>query len=105
MILCGCMVQEAQISSHQIDELETGLSQITSRFFAMPAATSWTTVATGDGWTAGAPSSTSLVVMYVPQGLDQDTRTSLLQAICDLWSQITGCSINEIVATARDMPS
>lgn len=102
MILCACMVQEGQISEQQMQSLEAGLNGITSEFFDQPAAPLWTTVARGDGWTAGEPSTTSLVVMYVPPGMDQPTRTRLLEAVCDTWSAVTGCSINEIVATARD---
>ena len=102
MILCGCMIQAGQISEQHIQSLEAGLNDITSEFFGQPATALWTSVASGDGWTAGEPSSTSLVVMYVPPGMDQDTRTRLLEAICDTWSDTTGCSVNEIVATARD---
>ncbi len=102
MILCGCMIQEGQISEAVQQQLEQGLGEITERFFAMPVAVVWTPVAAGDGWTAGEPSSSSLAVMYVPQGLDQARRTELLAAICDLWVGTTGCSLNEIVATAMD---
>ena len=102
MILCGCMIQEGQIPADQVDQLEAGLSGIATHFFGMPAETAWTTVARGDGWTAGEPSSTSLVVMYVPPGLEQQRRTQLLETICDLWTETTGCSLSEIVATARD---
>jgi hypothetical protein len=96
------MVQEGQVSEDHVKSIEDGLGAITSRFFELPVSVAWTTVAKGDGWTAGEPSTTSLVVMYVPEGLDQRTRTSLLKSICDLWSGTTGCSVNEIVATARD---
>ena len=105
MTLCACMIQEGQIPEHQIGPLEEGLSEISSRYFAVPAETLWTAVDAGNGWTAGEPSTTSLVIMYVPAGIQQDERTSLLRSICDLWAAVTGCSMNEIVATARDMES
>ncbi len=105
MILCGCMIQEGQVPEATQKELEQGLGEITQRFFEAPAAAVWTTVAEGDGWTAGEPSSSSLVVMYVPAGMEQDRRTSLLSELCDLWMAKTGCSINEIVATANDLPT
>ncbi len=105
MIACGCMIQEGRITPAQIESLETGLSGISSQYFDLPATTVWTTVAAGNGWTAGEPSSTSIVVMYVPPGLAQERRTRLLESICSLWSDVTGCSINEIVATARDLQS
>lgn len=104
MIVCGCMVQENQIPRGQCAALEQGLSDIARRYLEQPATTLWTTVAAGDGWTAGEPSQSSLAMMYVPPGLDQPTRTRLLGDICDLWMTTTGCSINEIVATAHDLP-
>ena len=103
MTLCGCMIQEGQIPDHQIQPLEDGLSEISSSYFGEPSETLWTTVDAGNGWTAGEPSSTSLVIMYVPPGLEQAVRARLLASICDLWTEVTGCSMNEIVATARDM--
>ena len=102
MTLCGCMVQEGNIAESQVQLLENGLGEISRQFFRTAAEVTWTTVAAGNGWTAGVPSSTSLVVMYVPQGLDQKRRTTVLKAICDLWTDTTGCSISEIVATDRD---
>ncbi len=102
MTLCGCIIQEGKIPESKIELLERGLTEISSRYFGTSADIAWTTVAPGNGWTAGEPSSTSLVVMYVPPGLDQAVRTTLLEAICDLWTGNTGCSISEIVATARD---
>lgn len=103
MTLCGCMVQEGQVPESQVQILEQGLGEISSRFFGTPVEVAWTSVASGNGWTGGRPSSTSLVVMYVPPNLDQEVRISILKAICDLWTDTTGCSISEIVATARDM--
>lgn len=103
MTLCGCMVQAGQVPDSQLEVLEEGLGEISTRFFGEPADVAWTTVASGNGWTGGKPSSTSLVVMYVPAGLEQTVRTTLLESICDLWTETTGCSISEIVATARDM--
>ncbi len=104
MILCGCMIQQGQAAESNKPALEQGLSDIAQHYFNLPAATVWTAVAAGNGWTAGEPSTSSLAVMYVPQGLEQQTRTALLNDICNLWMSTTGCSINEIVATARDLP-
>ena len=105
MTLCGCMVQAGQISDAEVHSLEQGLSAISNSHFGEPAQVSWTTIAAGNGWTCGEPSTSSIVVMYVPPGLEQPERTVLLQAICDLWTSTTGCSIAEIVATARDLPN
>lgn len=104
MIVCGCIVQEGQLPAAQLSLLEQGLGAIAMRYFDLPATVLWTPVAAGNGWTAGAPSTSSLAMMYVPAGLDQGVRTRLLADICDLWRATTGCSINEIVATALDLP-
>ena len=64
----------------------------------------WTRHAPGWAWTAGEPSTSSIVVRSVPVGFDNDRREEFLHAICDLWTKTTGCSVNEVVATAFDGP-
>ena len=50
------------------------------------------------------PSTASIVVRSVPEGFDNDRREAYLRTVVDFWAETTGCSINEIVATAYDGP-
>ena len=58
----------------------------------------------GFGFTAGMPSTTTLVVRSVPEGFPDDQRTQLMTRVCDLWQDVTGCTTNEIVVTVIDGP-
>ena len=98
-----CIVQSGQISESQQAVLASRLSSITEAEFGQQAGTSWLVIDPGNGWTAGEPSTTSLVSMNVP-AMDAENRTRLLHAICDAWSEETQCSMNEIVATAISAP-
>ena len=58
----------------------------------------------GFGWTAGEPSTSSVVIRSVPVGLPLDQRESFMRRVCALWEEVTGCSTNEIVVSAWDGP-
>lgn len=107
MDLYSCIIQEGQAADHKIDELEAGLKRIAKEFFGDDPADvgiRWTRQAEGWAWTAGQPSTSSIVVRSVPVGYDDGEREKFLRAVCDLWVDTTGCSIEEIVATAYDGP-
>ena len=62
----------------------------------------WIEVAAGCGFTAGKPSTSSLAMAVVPDGTTREQRTAFLAALCKAWTEVTGCSVNEIVASAVD---
>jgi hypothetical protein len=103
----ACIIQEGQ-SAHQKQEgLEAGLRRIGAESFGDdPSATeiSWIVMKRGFAWTAGEPSTSSIVVRSVPVGLPLDQREAFMRKVCHLWEAVTGCSINEIVVTAWDGP-
>jgi len=102
-----CIVQEGQAAEQKQGALAEGLKAIGQQAFGDdPAKTeiSWVTMKKGFAWTAGKPSTSSIVIRSVPVGLPSDQRESYLRTVCDLWIETTGCSINEIVATAWDGP-
>ncbi len=103
----ACIIQEGQTADQRIDALETGLRRLAGEFFGDEPADvgiRWTRQAPGWAWTAGLPSTSSIVVRSVPVGYDDTERERFLRAVCDLWVETTGCSIDEIVATAYDGP-
>ena len=103
----SCIIQEGQEADRQIDALEAGLRRLAEDFFdddPAEVAIQWTRLAKGWAWTAGEPSTSSIVVRSVPVGFDNVQREAYLHAVCDLWVETTGCSVNEIVATAFDGP-
>jgi len=103
----ACMIQAGQAADRQRDALAARLRDLAHRTFGEDADAveiRWLPIAKGYAWTAGEPSTTSIVVRSVPVGYPNDERENLLREICDLWVETTGCSIDEVVATALDGP-
>ena len=103
----SCIIQEGQAADRQSEALEEGLRGLAHEFFGddpTEVSVRWTRQAPGWAWTAGEPSTSSIVVRSVPVGFDDVRREAFLRAVCDLWVDTTGCSINEIVATAFEGP-
>ena len=103
----ACLIQEDQRADHERAALEQGLRRIGQEAFGDdPGATEvrWVVQKKGFAWTAGEPSTSSIVVRSVPVGLPLDQREAFMLEVCDLWESVTGCSIDEIVVTAWDGP-
>ena len=103
----ACIIQEAQSAHHEQAKLEAGLRRIGQECFGDdPSQTefSWIVMKKGFAWTAGEPSTSSIIVRSVPVGLPLDQREAFMRKVCDLWESEAGCSINEIVVTAWDGP-
>lgn len=101
----NCMVQEGLISQAMRAELSKRLTDISRDVFGgidEDVEVGWIEVPAGSGYTGGKPSTSSLALATVPDGTSQKDRCQALSAICDAWTEVTGCSINEIVATAVD---
>ena len=101
----NCLVQRNQIPMKKRDELAIKLTDIAGQIFDAQASNvniGWVAIEEGSGFTGGQPSTTSLVMAVVPDGTKQQKRESFLSAICDAWIEVTGCSINEVVASAAD---
>jgi len=102
-----CVIQEGQAANRKQDALAEGLRRIGQESFGDDPGSveiSWRVVKQGFGWTAGEPSTSSIVVRSVPVGLPLDQREAFMRKVCDLWESETGCSIREIVVTAWDGP-
>ncbi|MEN8158621.1 MAG: hypothetical protein ABFS41_00970 [Myxococcota bacterium] len=102
-----CIIQEGQAADAKREALEAGLRRIGEECFGDdPAATEiqWRTVRPGFGFTAGEPSTSSLVIRSVPVGLAFDERERFLRRVCELFETVTGCDVDEVVVTAWDGP-
>ena len=101
------MIQEGQRADRERPALEEGLRRIGQEAFGDdPGATEirWVVLRKGYAWTAGEPSTSSLIIRSVPVGLPLDDREAFMRRVCDLWESVTGCSIDEVVVTAWDGP-
>ena len=103
----ACIIQQGQAPDERRGALEEGLRRIGREFFGDDPESieiAWTVMKDGFAWTAGEPSTSSIVIRSVPAGLAPDEREAFMREVCELWASETGCSIQEIVVTAWDGP-
>ena len=107
MPLYACMVQEGQVAERLQDRLADGLKRLAAETFGeVPAEVEirWISVRKGFGFTAGKPSTSSLIVRSVPTGFGDEAREAFMRRVSDLWREITGCHPDEVVVTTLDGP-
>lgn len=102
MINCSCLVQEGQSPDLHGDEMHNLITDFTSRSFGEAAQIKWTVVAKGDGFTAGKPSTSSVISIVSNESLSPIRREELLREFVGLWIDKTGSSVDEIVAVIAD---
>lgn len=100
MIACTCLVQSGQITDDLAARLKEGLRTIVRETFDDDTAINWIEVPTGSGFTGGESSRSSLVSVAAPGPMGADDRFALLTRLCDLWTGITACHVNDVVASA-----
>ncbi len=103
----ACIIQEGQTPARRQGELAEGLKRIGRELLGdseTGAEVVWVTVPEGFGFTAGLPSTSSLVVRSVPVGFPDAEREAFMTRVCDLWREVAGCSTDEIMVTAWDGP-
>ncbi len=105
MIQYNCIVQESHVPESTRAKLVTGLTQVTANVLgALPddIKVQFREIPHGAGYRGGELSTTSVVRGSIPPGCDQPVREKLLEEICDMWCDVTGCSDDEIVVSASD---
>lgn len=103
----ACMVQEGQAAERLQDRLGDGLKRLAAETFGeVPAEVEirWISIRQGFGFTAGKPSTSSLIVRSVPSGFGDDERVVFMKRVSDLWREVTGCHPDEVVVTTLDGP-
>ena len=102
MINCMCVIQEGQGPDQKRGELATLLDGYAREHLGDSLQVNWLPVPAGCGFTAGKPSHSSVVSMTANEKLGQVQREQLLRELVRLWTEHTGCSIDEIVAVIAD---
>ena len=102
MIACNCVVQAGQIPAPVETALRTALDAFAQKSFGAKATINWTVVPPNSGYTAGVPSTSAVVSMRSNTALQQSKREALLRELCDIWSQETKCSLDEVVGVISD---
>ena len=105
MISFNCVIQEGVIPDDLRPTLSSELARISADVLGGSAgdvAVEYTVIPHGFGFRGGEISTTSSVRGQLASPLDQETRVVLLQQLCDMWCEVTGCSIHEVIVSARD---
>lgn len=105
MISFNCTLQEGVIPDELRPKLASELARISTSVLGGSAAdvkVDFREVRNGYGFRGGEISTTSMVQGQLAQACEQSTRVELLTQICDMWQALTGCTTDELVASARD---
>ena len=105
MIDFNCIVQEGVIPNEIRPKLASELARISSSVLGISpgdVTVGFRDVRETYGFRGGEISTTSLVSGHVSGGIEQSARVELLQQICDMWCEVTGCTTDELVVSARD---
>lgn len=102
MINALCVIQEGQGPDQNREQLGAVLNSFSEKTFGDSLTVNWLPVAEGSGFTAGKPSSSSVLSMTANKPLSQSEREIILRDLVALWTTNTGCSIDEIVAVVAD---
>ena len=102
MVRCMCIVQEDQGPAQRQTDMRRLLNDFSERAFGAPADIHWIEVPKTNGYTAGGPSTSSIVSLTAVEPVAQETRTDLLHELCAAWADATGCSLDEVVGIIND---
>ena len=100
-----CTMQEGQIDADTRVRLADGLRRTVHDVLGeLPDAVpvDFSDIPTGFGFRGGEPSTTSLVNGSIAGGVAQDVREEIMRRICDMWMEISGCTVDELVVSVRD---
>ena len=101
----NCTMQEGQIGEETRGRLADALQQITHEVLGESpddVPVTFSDIPQGFAFRAGEPSTTSLVRGSIVGGVTQEVREDFMRRICDRWMEISGCTVDELVVSARD---
>lgn len=102
-----CMVQEGQAADRLRAPLEAGLRRLAAETFgdvSEAVDVRWLPIREGFGFTAGKPSTSSLIARSVPSGFGDAARVAFMTRVSALWREVTACHPDEVVVTTLDGP-
>lgn len=99
-----CNVQEGQISKKQLLELESALKLSYAQYFGPKpgVAVLWSSIPKGQGFTEGRASKTSLVLVEVVDGLNQNLREVAMLEMASNWARIAEVDLDHLMITLCD---
>ena len=105
MITYNCTTQEGVIPEEQRQILNQRLVQIGAEVLGVAPddiSVNYEVIPHGFGFRGGELSTSSSVRSRIPDGFSQDKRVEFMQAVQDMWTQVTGQTTAELVVGAAD---
>ena len=105
MITYNCTIQEGVISDEQREVLNIRLVQIGAAVLGVAPddiTVSYEVIPHGFGFRGGELSTSSSVRSRIPDGFSQEKRVEFMQAVQDMWMEVTGQTTAELVVGAAD---
>ena len=105
MITYNCTIQEGVIPEEQRRILNERLVQIGARVLGVAPddiSVSYEVIPHGFGFRGGELSTSSSVRSRIPDGFSQEKRVEFMQAVQDMWMEVTGQTTAELVVGAAD---
>ena len=105
MITYNCTIQEGVISEEQRRILSERLVQIGAQVLGVipdDITVNYEVIPRGFGFRGGELSTSSSVRSRIPDGFSQERRIEFMQAVQDMWMEVTGQTTAELVVGAAD---
>ena len=105
MITFNCTIQEGVISGEQREILNARLPQVAAEVLGEPqddVTVNYEVIPHGFGFRGGELSTSSSVRSVIPAGFSQEKRVEFMQAVQDVWIEVTGQTTAELVVGAAD---
>ncbi len=99
----SCVIQESSAADERRAELERRLAEHhASRYDREHVVVRWIPVAPGYMFTEGRQSTSSVIACELAHTTALGEREAYMRGICDLWSEVTGCTDHEIVVSVTE---
>ena len=105
MITYNCTIQEGVIPEEQRQILNERLVQIGAQVLGVAPddiSVNYEVIPHGFGFRGGELSTSSSVRSRIPDGFSQEKRVEFMQAVQDMWMEVTGQTTAELVVGAAD---
>ena len=105
VITYNCTIQEGVIPEEQRQIMNERLVQIGAAMLGVAAddiSVNYEVIPHGFGFRGGELSTSSSVRSVIPDGFSQERRVEFMQAVQDVWIEVTGQTSAELVVSAAD---
>ena len=99
----SCLIQEGSPADERSGDLQRCLAQHHADHYPGELArVDFRSVPAGTMFTEGRPSTSSIITVSVAHQTTLEERERYMRGICDLWTDITGCTNHEIVVAVTE---